>query len=159
MIADGCGRAIAVRAVPGQGRQHEPPYAVLRRVSDLSIPHCRPAALGEPLVRLYEHGRWEFTGADRADGFSVVLFAPHGRRYRHPPPETVEGVRRMEGVSSVQITFQEARDPLHHAMPPGVPRGDRERAHVGSEAGGAGVVAGSYYRRDVILTIACGRLC
>jgi hypothetical protein len=25
----------------------------------------------------------------------------------------------MEGVSSVQITFHEARDPKHHAMPPG----------------------------------------
>ncbi len=73
----------------------------------------------EALVRLYEHGIWEFADTDRADGFSVVLFAPHGRRYRHPPAETVEAVRRMEGVSSVQITFHEARDPLHHAMPPG----------------------------------------
>jgi hypothetical protein len=69
------------------------------------------------LVRLYEHGSWEFAEADRADGYSVVLFAPHGRRYRHPPPETVEAVRRMKGVSSVQITFHEARGPKHHAMP------------------------------------------
>jgi hypothetical protein len=28
-------------------------------------------------------------------------------------------VRAMPGVSSVQITFHEDKDPEHHAMPPG----------------------------------------
>ena len=31
----------------------------------------------------------------------------------------VDAVRGMPGVSSVQITFHEERDPAHHAMPPG----------------------------------------
>jgi hypothetical protein len=49
----------------------------------------------------------------------VVLFLPHGLHYRHPPPEIVAAVRAMPGVSSVQITFHEDKDPSHHAMPPG----------------------------------------
>ena len=53
------------------------------------------------------------------DGFSVVLFLPHGPHYRHPPTEVVDAVRGMDGVSSVQITFHEDKDPSHHAMPPG----------------------------------------
>jgi hypothetical protein len=73
----------------------------------------------EALVRLYATGAWRFADADRADGFSVVLFAPHGRRYRHPPAAVVDAVRGMAGVSSVQITFHEDRAPERHAMPPG----------------------------------------
>jgi len=73
----------------------------------------------EALIRLYTMGEWDFADDDRADGYSVVLFAPHGRRYRHPPPELVEAVRAMPDVSSVQITFHEGRDPAYHAMPPG----------------------------------------
>jgi hypothetical protein len=73
----------------------------------------------EALVHLYTRGEWRFADTDRTDGYSVVLFAPHGRRYRHPPAELVESVRAMPDVSSVQITFHEGRDPAHHAMPPG----------------------------------------
>lgn len=71
------------------------------------------------LVGLYERGEWAFADAGRADGYSVVLFAPHGRRYRHPPPGMVQEVCALPGVSSVQITFHEDRDPALHAMPPG----------------------------------------
>ncbi len=71
------------------------------------------------LVRLHEHGEWVFADAERAEGYSVVLFAPHGPRYRHPPAALVASVRAMPGVSSVQITFHETRDPARHAMPPG----------------------------------------
>jgi hypothetical protein len=73
----------------------------------------------EALVHLYTSGEWRFADTDRTDGYSVVLFAPHGRRYRHPPAELVDSVRAMPDVSSVQITFHEGRDPAHHAMPPG----------------------------------------
>jgi hypothetical protein len=73
----------------------------------------------EALIRLYSTGEWAFADADRADGFSVVLFGPHGPQYRHPPAELVAAVRSMPGVSSVQITFHEDRAPEHHAMPPG----------------------------------------
>ena len=73
----------------------------------------------EALIRLHETGTWDFPDQDRRDGYSVVLFAPHGRRYRHPSPDVVAEVRRMAGVSSVQITFHEDKDPALHAMPPG----------------------------------------
>ena len=57
------------------------------------------------------------------DGYSVVLFGPNGRRYRHPPPALVDEIKRMPGVTSVQITFHEDRDagaPRHAArrLPP-----------------------------------------
>jgi len=71
------------------------------------------------LVRLYAAGEWVFDDAARADGYSVVLFGPHGPAYRHPPAGVVEQARGIEGVSSVQISFHEDRDPAHHSMPPG----------------------------------------
>ena len=64
-------------------------------------------------------GDWVYPDADRVDGYSVVLFGPHGPRYRHPPAALVDEVRAMPGVSSVQITFHEDKAPEHHAMPPG----------------------------------------
>ncbi|MGE0420067.1 MAG: hypothetical protein AB7O80_24950, partial [Acetobacteraceae bacterium] len=73
----------------------------------------------QALIRLYAEGRWNYPDDDRRDGYSVVLFAPHGPRYHHPPQHEVDAVRRIEGVSSVQITFHEDRDPALHAMPPG----------------------------------------
>jgi hypothetical protein len=73
----------------------------------------------EALVRLYERGVWEFDDVDRREGYSVVLFGPHGNTYRHPPAELVDAVRSMPEVSSVQISFHEDRDPNRHAMPPG----------------------------------------
>jgi len=73
----------------------------------------------DALVRLYQHHTWDFEDAERADGYSVVLFGPHGRRYLHPAPKMLAAYRAALGVSSVQITFFEDR-PLHaHAMPPG----------------------------------------
>ena len=65
----------------------------------------------DAVVGLYERGEWEFADDDRCEGYSVVLFGPNGRRYRHPPPACVEEIRRMPGVSSVQITFHEDREP------------------------------------------------
>lgn len=71
------------------------------------------------VVRLYAEGIWDFPDTDRRDGYSVVLFMPHGRRYRHPPAALVAEIEHESGVSSVQITFYEDKDPAHHAMPPG----------------------------------------
>jgi hypothetical protein len=73
----------------------------------------------EALVRLYRHHEWEYGDTDRADGYSVVLFGPHGRRYRHPPPGTLSSYRACAGISSVQITFCEDRPQHAHVMPPG----------------------------------------
>jgi hypothetical protein len=73
----------------------------------------------DAVVRLYRDRTWSFADDERRDGFSVVLFGPHGAGYRHPPAALVEKVKRIPGVSSVQITFHEDRDAARHAMPPG----------------------------------------
>lgn len=73
----------------------------------------------EAIARLYESGVWEFADTDRRDGYSVVLFGPHGVRYRHPPPALIEALKCMLDISSVQITFHEDVAPDRHAMPPG----------------------------------------
>jgi hypothetical protein len=73
----------------------------------------------EAVVDLYANGRWAYPDSDRVDGYSVVLFGPHGRRYRHPPAAVVEQVLALDGVSSVQITFHADREPARHSMPPG----------------------------------------
>ena len=73
----------------------------------------------EALVGLYERREWDFHDDDRCEGYSVVLFGPKGRVFRHPPPALVEAIKRTPGVTSVQITFHEDRAPERHAMPPG----------------------------------------
>ncbi len=73
----------------------------------------------DAVVRLYAQQRWEYSDADRVDGYSVVLFGPHGRSYRHPGPEAMDAYRTQAGITSVQITFFEDRPAQAHAMPPG----------------------------------------
>lgn len=82
-------------------------------------PDLYGAGWSRALVRLYAEGIWSFDDSNRRDGYSVVLFAPHGPAYRHPPAETVAHALAIPGVSSVQISFHEDRDPSHHSMPPG----------------------------------------
>ena len=106
----------------------------------------------EAVVWLYRDGRWIFEDRNRRDGYSVVLFGPHGRRYRHPPAMLVAAISAMPSVSSVQITFHEDRAPDRHAMPPGGFRlaivncrelaagfaaRERLRLHFGAEVGRA----------------------
>jgi hypothetical protein len=88
------------------------------RMSD-QWPDLYGAGWVDAVVRLYHAGTWDFPDTDRRDGVSVVLFEPHGPHYRHPSDAVVERVRRMPGISSVQITFHEDKDPGQHAMPPG----------------------------------------
>ena len=88
------------------------------RMSD-QWPDLYGAGWVDAVIALYARGAWKFPDRDRRDGFSVVLFGPKGRRYRHPPRALLDGIARMPGVSSVQITFHEDRDPEWHAMPPG----------------------------------------
>jgi len=73
----------------------------------------------EALVGLYAQGRWAFPGEERADGFSVPLFARSGPAYRHPTQQLQAEVRAMPLVTSLQVTFHEGRAPGDHAMPPG----------------------------------------
>jgi len=73
----------------------------------------------EALVRLYQHQVWEFADHERTDGYSVVLFGPHGRPYLYPTPMMLASYRATLDVSSVQITFFEDRPQHAHVMPPG----------------------------------------
>ena len=73
----------------------------------------------DALMRLYRDRTWQFDDRDRRDGYSVVLFGRKGPRYRHPPDNLVEELRRRRDVSSVQITFHEGLPASQHAMPPG----------------------------------------
>jgi len=73
----------------------------------------------EALVQLYSQGLWDFDDADRRDGYSVPLFAAGGQSFRHPPAALQAEIRAMPGVTSLQVTFHEAKRPEDHAMPPG----------------------------------------
>jgi hypothetical protein len=73
----------------------------------------------EAAIGLYANGEWRFDDSARRTGYSVVLFAPHGPRYRHPSVELQRTIATSPGVSSLQITFHEDRAPGRHAMPPG----------------------------------------
>jgi hypothetical protein len=73
----------------------------------------------DALVRLYEAADWKFADTDRRDGYSIVLFGPNGRTFRHPPPALIEEVKAMDSITSVQVTFHQNRPPESHSMPPG----------------------------------------
>jgi hypothetical protein len=73
----------------------------------------------DALVRLYAEGRWDYPDDDRRDGYSVVLFGPHGQLYWHPNPELIEELLVHPDITSIQITFHEDRPPRAHSMPPG----------------------------------------
>jgi len=71
----------------------------------------------EAVVRLYATGRWRFRDA-RREAFSVVLFGPHGPRYRIDRRHLAPLLAEPE-IASVQITFDPSKAPAEHAMPPG----------------------------------------
>jgi hypothetical protein len=73
----------------------------------------------DSVVRLYELRQWQFDDQRRRDGYSVVLFGPHGRQYSHPRPEQIRKYRDVRAISSVQITFREDLAASEHNMPPG----------------------------------------
>ena len=73
----------------------------------------------QAVARLYESGTWDFPDTDRRRGYSVVLFGPNGIRYRHPPTPLLDEIKRVPGISSLQVTFHEELPPERHSMPPG----------------------------------------
>ena len=73
----------------------------------------------QAVVALYARGVWQYGGRRPRDGFSAVLFGPHGRRYRHPPESILAELRRDDQVTSLQITFHDDLPPEAHSMPPG----------------------------------------
>lgn len=73
----------------------------------------------DALVALYASGHWSYTDTVRRDGFSVVLFGPHGPHYHKPPIRVIEDLLSQPEISSVQMTFFEDKPPEQHSMPPG----------------------------------------
>jgi hypothetical protein len=73
----------------------------------------------ESVVALYAEGTWSLAEDRRREGYSVVLFGPHGVRYAHPDAAVLRAYRDTPGIHSVQITFDPHVPPHAHAMPPG----------------------------------------
>jgi hypothetical protein len=73
----------------------------------------------DAMVRLYQHREWRFCEPDPTDGYSVVLFGPHGRQYDYPAPGALAAYRADPRISSLQITFSAGLPNAGHVMPPG----------------------------------------
>jgi hypothetical protein len=73
----------------------------------------------DAMVRLYSLKVWGYPDSDRRTGYSVVLFGPHARQYACPSRELTSGIRSLDGVSSLQITFHPDKPAESHYMPPG----------------------------------------
>ncbi len=71
------------------------------------------------VVELHARGTWGYDDRNRRDGYSVVLWGPHGARYRAPDARVVDSIRHAASISSVQITFHADQPPESHSMPPG----------------------------------------
>jgi hypothetical protein len=54
------------------------------RMSD-QWPDLYGAGWLDAVVRLHAQREWAFADRERRNGYSVVLFGPHGPKYRHPP--------------------------------------------------------------------------
>jgi hypothetical protein len=73
----------------------------------------------DSLVSLYSDHHWRSPAAARRTGYSVVLFADHGRPYRMIDGDSLATLRKDPAISSIQITFHADKPPEAHAMPPG----------------------------------------
>jgi len=71
------------------------------------------------VVDLHARGTWKYDDRARRDGYSIVLWAPHGKTYRAPDEKIVDSILSSASISSVQITFHPDRAPDSHSMPPG----------------------------------------
>jgi len=73
----------------------------------------------DAVVELYASGHWRYRDRDRRTGYSIVLFAAHGHRYKKPDHAAVNELLSLNGISSIQMTFHEDKPPELHSMPPG----------------------------------------
>ena len=106
----------------------------------------------EALVRLYVDRVWDFADEDRRDGYSVVLFGPHGLQYRHPDPELIsellEAPRAHQHPDHLPRA-QAAQGALHAARR--LSPGDRQRLgprgrDAGARAPGAALLGDPAHR-------------
>jgi hypothetical protein len=73
----------------------------------------------DALVGLYAKGEWTFDESQQRTGYSIPLFLKHGAVPPYPSPELQTKIRALPHISSLQITYYEARDHEAHPMPPG----------------------------------------
>ena len=73
----------------------------------------------EAIARLYREKHWDFVQPPLQDGYSIVLFGPHGRRYSYPDPGLRETLLALPEVSNLYYSFDEKLPPEYHSMPPG----------------------------------------
>lgn len=73
----------------------------------------------EALIKLYAEQKWGFDDSGRQVGYSVPLFAKHGRKFYHPPDAVQTRIKNLPDVTSLQITFHEEKTSASHPMPPG----------------------------------------
>jgi hypothetical protein len=69
------------------------------------------------VVDLYAFGRWRYQHRSKT-GYSIALFGHHETAYTIDPL-AVAALRRVPGLSSIQITFDPSKPREQHAMPPG----------------------------------------
>jgi len=69
------------------------------------------------VVALYTSGEWTFAAPPRR-GYSVILFGDHGINWQINRSAVAE-LLKTPGVSSIQITYDDAIPREAHAMPPG----------------------------------------
>ena len=105
------------------------------RMSD-QWPDLYGAGWVETLVRLYHEGRWAFADRDRRDGYSVMLFAPHGPRYRHPPPRSSRRCARCRTCRASRSPSSRTRTRAARHAAGRLPARDRQCLDL--EAGQAG---------------------
>jgi hypothetical protein len=73
----------------------------------------------DALVGLYADRKWRESENPMRAGYSIPLFAKHGKVPPHPSAELQAKVRAMPGVSSLQITYHASKPGEAHPMPPG----------------------------------------
>ncbi|MEA3150733.1 MAG: hypothetical protein QOD56_1672, partial [Gammaproteobacteria bacterium] len=57
----------------------------------------------DALVWLYRNRSWDLVDTARAEGYSVVLFGPHGSPYAYPAPDLLSSCRATVGISSIHL--------------------------------------------------------
>ena len=117
------------------------------RMSD-QWPDLYGAGWVDALVRLYHERAWDFADDDRRDGYSVVLFGPHGPRYRHPPPALVDAgpasARRLQRADHVPRGHG-ARAPRHAAGRLSARRRECLGPAIGPSAGARKTACGTHF--------------
>lgn len=74
----------------------------------------------QAVADLYSTGRWPHPHHhQQRTGYSVVLFEPHGFQFRKPSQPDVDELLGTEGVSSIQLSFDENLSSESHSNPPG----------------------------------------